>query len=245
MKLHDGSDYPFTASRSYLGAEQTVTMNATLSQPQPTSNNAWQIVPPGGRLRLNTTLTVPPLGWLTHSSSVPASALNLTYQWNRLTFAGKVRTDTPIPGATSATYTTSVTDLRKQISVTVTARHPLLKTATTTIETDNPVMRYSRIKVKSARWLPKKKYLEFKVQIAADGLPYATGKVDAYCRYKNGRALDGPNVTLKKGRATIRFKAKGVKAAIRPSTATRATSAAQIPGRPRRRNLTRSSSGSS
>jgi hypothetical protein len=211
--LHDGSDYTFRASRLPLPDGGSLTQNMVLKRPTPTWNGPFMPARSSNTRGLGVQLSQGWGAWSTNSTSVPLSELHISYQWYRVRYVNRyTRLETPIPGATGPTYTTTAGDLSQQVALTMTATHPLLRTAVARTETDNPVMRQPTVTVLSYRSPKKKtKHVQAKIRVSAEALPHAAGSVRVGCKVdKRGNESRSRAIRLVKGRATVTFKPKGV-----------------------------------
>ncbi|MET0931194.1 MAG: carboxypeptidase-like regulatory domain-containing protein [Aeromicrobium sp.] len=211
-ELYDNAQDYYTATHLTLRAGQPLTgVDAVLSRPQPRYSampgQVNMIIEDNG---VRQVVAAPAGQWSTGNVNVSPSELAIGYQWSYTSGYGAARTFAPIPGATGSTYTTGPADLGSYLAVTITASHPKLKTAAVTFSTSDPFMVRSDVIVSGAK-LSRKKVFRMSVKVTAPGMPYATGKVRANCNYKLGKGTSSPLTVLKKGRATLTFKARGMK----------------------------------
>lgn len=152
-------------------------------------------------------LTVPAGTWSVEGGSTPASPFTMSYQWYRADDYHLGTPKTAIAGATSSTYTTGEADVGRYVVVVVTASAPGLRSGSRE-ERNFRHVRDSVLSLSAAR-SPQKRTVEIKVRVAAAGLPYASGWVQAFCSDKRRKSASSPKVYLQQGRATIRFKLRG------------------------------------
>lgn len=156
---------------------------------------------------LHKQLTVPAGTWHVDNGRAPASPFTMSYQWYH---ADDYRPGTPmtaIAGATSSTYTTGEGDVGRYVTVVVTASAPGLRSGSRE-ERNFRFVRDSVMTLSAAR-SPQRRTVEIKVRVAAAGLPFASGWVQAFCSDKRRGGSASPKVQLTQGRATIRYKPKG------------------------------------
>jgi hypothetical protein len=201
-----GSDL-FAAPRIPTVSGQRITRDVVLMRSQlvidPSHGAVHPFVIRAARMSLNQTLSITAGDWSADYRLVPPSELTVTYQWYR---GSSIRDrGTPIAGATGSTYVTSTADLKRYVSVTVTASHPLMRSGSATTTSPDPIRRHARIKVRSAT-SPKKRTVRLKIAVSVEGRPYASGPVNVVCATKKGRPGGASDGKLKKGKATLTVK---------------------------------------
>ncbi|MBP2390042.1 carboxypeptidase-like regulatory domain-containing protein [Aeromicrobium fastidiosum] len=129
---------------------------------------------------------------------ISPNRMTFVYQWFRMDGS----TPTPITGATSRTYRSSVADLGHFLKIGVTASYSGSSTVYVEGMSRTVVKRSGKVSILSAK-STKKRVIRLKVKVKALVGPTPTGQVRAFCRLTYRGTGQSKKISLKNGIATI------------------------------------------